>query len=58
MESIFDKPLEMFCVWCGEQLDENGDCPYCGYHEELYDDPTYNVKLRNKDKSTEQDKSE
>lgn len=29
--------LVLFCDWCGEEIDENGDCPLCGWHSDLFD---------------------
>lgn len=29
--------LVLFCDWCGEELDENGNCPVCEWHSPIFD---------------------
>jgi hypothetical protein len=49
---VFDN-LVLFCEWCGDELVE-GDCPFCGWHSPLWDDPLINPRrFAEKDTSEE-----
>lgn len=45
--------LVLFCEWCGEELIE-GDCPFCGWHCDLWDDPEFNPKRFRKEEEKEE----